>query len=74
MTIIIDFFYRKCYIPVSPIFIGCKSMEWVIIATVGIFAISLAQVFYFKRSERRVKRVKKEVESLEIEKKKFLAE
>ncbi|MDK2877196.1 MAG: hypothetical protein PWQ22_1606 [Archaeoglobaceae archaeon] len=56
-----------------PIFSGVR-VEWLIIATVGIFAASVAQVFYFKRSERGVKRVKKEVERLEIEKKNFLAD
>ncbi|MDI9642552.1 MAG: hypothetical protein QFX37_03430 [Archaeoglobales archaeon] len=47
-------------------------MEWLIIACLGIFLVSVAQVFLYKRSERGVKKVKKEIENLEIEKTKFL--
>jgi|GEM_PF-5806138 len=47
-------------------------MEWLIIASLGILAASLAQVYYFKRSEIRVKRLKKEFEKLEREMAKFI--
>lgn len=47
-------------------------MEWLIVACVGVFIASLAQVFLYKRSEKGVKKIKKEVESLDLEKTKFL--
>jgi hypothetical protein len=69
MTITIKFFYRKSYILYSPSIDRWKDMEWLVIATLGILATSMAQVFYHKKSERRVKSLKKEVEKLETEKK-----
>lgn len=47
-------------------------MEWLVYACIGIFVASVTQVFLYKRSERGVKKVKKEIEKLEIEKSKFL--
>jgi len=67
MTITIKFFIENFIYSIVLSMNWCRSMEWLIIASLGILAASLAQVYYFKRSERRVKRLKREFERLERE-------